>query len=825
MTRRNFALVLTAIILFAVGGCSVNTELGGSRIPNSRPDTRITGQPPTLLEAGFVVEFNWTGVDPDGRIVGYEWKISDNGTDGISPRDTLTYDPLTGAHLNPWIFTTANDSLFYVLADQPNFPRDTNANSRSYRSHTIFVRAVDEKGAVDPTPAQMSFTSTTLVPTVRGLYPSLGDVAKYVPSTVTLGYDGVDPDFSLGIPARVRFLWRFAELGEEPNIQEIYTRTQYNTEGVADELIDFDDPNWTAWFPYGATEQDRRISIPDQEDGRRYLFAIQAQDTAGAVSLGKAYQQQVLNFQVSANSFKPGITASENFLGSTNVNTFSEIPAGQPLNFQWNATADYYNGTVVTLRHGWDLVDPDDANDPGWSVPPGLTQQNRFSEERAFFEGDHVFYIRAVDDSGQVSVLTWSIRVIPFVNRDFQLPLLVIDQVVDDQSNQWADISGGIYYDKEGYRNSFWHFLADGEGGVEQFDWDNDRFRHIDRIKYADLVNYKAVLIYARSHAQQLMFSQFRPTNRNDQFVWLAPYQNQGGNVFLVGQSSMESFLEVDTYMVPIMFNTTEEYYSLLGTEYVVGFGTTELPDGSEVQRGPQQYPYLTAGISVLDWSTPLNKRVYGSRNLGPDDRNNRCVGMKGMVLDSEFKDHHLLAPGAIADTLFTERSIDWRDFETPNSDTLGTSFPFNADEFVNANISSRSTPFQIQDCEFNPYTGLCIEPMFRGLARFDWLRNRRSSEGDEDWPQSTYSEYQLNRICGPQALTAVITEEGEIQANKASRTNGLTFGYLSYKTVEDKPGRRADVYWGFDPYRFDHDQSKKAVRWVLEYFGLAINP
>jgi len=47
----------------------------------------------------------------------------------------------------------------------------------------------------------------------------------------------------------------------------------------------------------------------------------------------------------------------------------------------------------------------------------------------------------------------------------------------------------------------------------------------------------------------------------------------------------------------------------------------------------------------------------------------------------------------------------------------------------------------------------------------------------------------------------------------------------MSYKMVEDKPSGKADVYWGFDPYRFDQNETKKAVRWVLDYFGMQINP
>ena len=77
----------------------------------------------------------------------------------------------------------------------------------------------------------------------------------------------------------------------------------------------------------------------------------------------------------------------------------------------------------------------------------------------------------------------------------------------------------------------------------------------------------------------------------------------------------------------------------------------------------------------------------------------------------------------------------------------------------------------------------------------------------------------ELDDICGTLALTAL---DGLPQGT--SRTNGLNYGFMSYKNVADKPSGKADVYWGFDPYRFDHVETKKAIRWVLEYFGLNIN-
>ena len=164
-------------------------------------------------------------------------------------------------------------------------------------------------------------------------------------------------------------------------------------------------------------------------------------------------------------------------------------------------------------------------------------------------------------------------------------------------------------------------------------------------------------------------------------------------------------------------------------------------------------------------------------------------------------------------------RDIDWRDIVTDAADTLANPFPFYGDEFVNFNISSRSTPIIEQECVDGP-GGLCVEPMFSGIARFDWLRERKWAEGDDDWPYSQYHTPRLDEICGALALTSL-----DGLPDGTSRTNGRTYGYMSYKNVEDKPSGKADVYWGFDPYRFDHTQTKEAIRWVLDYFGLELNP
>ena len=657
-----------------------------------------------------------------------------------------------------------------------------------------------------------------LVPVVQITAPTgfSSTAAKMVPLNLTLTGTAVDSDDPSGYARRYRYLVNPAmDLSGNP----IRTLAEYNLHYV--EVLSLEDPGWSDWSDVDAATGSFEIHLADLLANTYYLVTIQLLDADGAVSDIYGYQQGTYNLRAVDGLFRPDVTLVEPFLGAASGSMMlSEIASGQPLNFQWTASADLYGGTIVSYRHGWDLIDFSDPYDPGWTVPPGTGASNLFAAQRSFQEGLHTFHLRVIDDAGQMRDMSWTLRVIPFVAPEFQLPLLVLDQTVDNASNSWPSQSG-IPLNNEVYRNAWWHFLAEGAGGVAGLNWDRDWRNHTAQVRYADLVNYKAVLCYAQTSDQQTMFSEFRPFNDQDRFVWLAPYQQQGGNFFLVGGGSMESFLEaLPNYAVPMIFESQEETYELNGQTFIAGFGDRMMPDGSLVARGPRMYPFATAGIAALDWTSPNTKYIYGRPYIVRFDRAVDCVGLKGLVLETAFRDRHLIGPGVVADTLWTEPTIDWQDAISPPGtiNLFNLTFPFRNDEFIDGNISSRSTPIIPQECVEGP-GALCVEPMYRGIARFDYVREQRRASGDTDWPSSQYTDYELDNGCGPLALTSY-----EGLPRRGARTNGQVFGYLSHKSVADKPSGKADVYWGFDPYRFDHTQAREAVRWVLDYFGLPIN-
>ena len=673
-------------------------------------------------------------------------------------------------------------------------------------------------------PASALDPSEGLVPTVQVVVPNLdSQTYKTVAPSFTVEVVGLDADSPTGRPAKFRMLLITAQYDETPGGDPIYITTPAEFDLYAGDLLWWDDPDWSVWFDYpAAPEAPPIINYNGLIDGVYYLLAAQVMDADGAVSIALNYQEEVFHFQVREDFFYPEVVLYETYLGVTSSSSsMNDIAAGQPLNFSWVANGDAYGGTIVSYRHGWDLIDPDDPNDPGWAVQPGLEPANMFAAERSFQDGLHTFFLRVEDDSQQVRLLVWQLSVVPYVEVSFQLPLLIIDQTVDSSSLAWPDQSG-YPMDNEDYRNPYWQFLDGVPGGVTDFSWSRDWLDHTQQVNYRDLVNYRAVLCYARNHPDQTMFSQFRPVAGQDKYVWLAPYQQAGGNYFQVGDGSMESFLEMlPNYMIPIIFDTNETEYVIGGSTYIVGFGQKELPDGTLIPRGPTMYSYATAGIAALDWTSPSTKTIYGRDTVAALDRRVDCVGLKGLALAPDFRANHAVGAAAIADTFFTDQVIDWHDVVDAGAgslDLFSNTFPFRNDEFVDFNISSRTTPLIPQECAVGP-GGMCVEPMFTGISRMDWMREYMWDDGDPDWPYSQYTGQELDDGCGPLALTQY---EGIPQSS--GRTNGRTYGYFSYKMFEDKPSGKADVYWGFDPYRFDHDETQKAIRWVLDYFGLQIN-
>jgi len=834
-------LAASALALIA-GGCGPSTELTGTPIPNALPQTMVTGRPPELTEAGFIVQFFWSGFDPDGRIEKYQWKISNNGINGVSVQDTLTFCPVAGDTLNPWFETTSTDSVFFVSADIPNFPNDREGRNRSYQTHTFWVRAVDDKGGVDPTPAHISFTSVTLLPTVRLTGPTAvvnQITAERLPTSVSFQFQGDDPDFVTGLPTHYRYLWKRAI---RANGQYCFVRSVYQAE--YEYLASFADSAWSSWRPYPREDENRRVTLPNQPqfDSQGniiyYLFAVQVQDTAGAVSIGRGYGRQVANVRISSN-LAPVFTLVETYLGrfvggGPNQQRNFDIAAGQPLNFSWSGDASDYAGQIVSYRYGWNVTDVNDPNDPNWELPEGNTPQHRRAPQTSFQSGVHTLTVQVTDNSSQVSRWSIILNVVPVPDPENQLPMLWVDDVFDQNSNAWSSAPPNVIpLDNDQYRDTFWLAALSGPGGVAGWNPDLHTIDTEDsQITYRDAVEFRNLVWIGRyvSGANSAISGLFRPVgvqNRDDadRYNWLVPYQADVGNVLLTGQRILNSFLAEAPYELPVVFESRETAPGRYGYTQVNNvtvrraFGERDLPDGTTIQVGPTRYPYAVAGVSVQDIMSPsATYYEYNNGLLVSSRRQSGCVGLKAVVLDPAFKNNYMPGGGVFPDTIFTDPLIGWRDMQADTDGyRLGRQYPWGGDEFYNADIIARGTPFTIQQCD-----GVdCVEPMFRSIARYNWVRDERLAANPSDpWPVGYFDgqgQPTLASICGTRALTLDRT---------SALTHNRIVGFVARKTAPNKPSQVGDVVLGFDPYRFDNAQMTQVIRWVLdEHFGLTMNP
>jgi len=776
----------------------------------------VSGETPFLLETGFLIQLSWTGEDLDGEVAGFEWRLARCGPEGHDPNNLKTFDPESGNESDEWHFTTEPCTTLVLSTTPP----DEITGPVEY--FTIYVRAVDREGDSDPTPAILSFSASTLLPSIYvDRPPRMANYldAQKMPPTVIFGFTGNDPDLENGQPIK----WRY--LLQEAWYENHYVRTAHEFNHLLEAMCSFSDPDWSDWLPYSDDPEERMVTIPDlpvrDEQGLQiiYLFALQAMDTTGAVSISRTFSRNVQCFYISE-SMSPYLTVYEPCLGTRRfggVNSWAshEIASHQPLNFSWIATADDYAGEIAAYQWGWDVTDPDDPNDPNWAVMPGLSPQHMSTQPVTFGAGIHELTIQCWDNIDLLTRMRWVLEVVPIPPPEQQRPLLLVDDVLDKESNAWLASDGYTPRDHDEYRAAFWEDMLTGSGGVAGFSWATDVFdtEEEETFSFRDLAQYRAVIWTSRYASGNFTWYRFKP--RWDECVkyqWLNTYQQYAGNLLLAGSRIMNEFLEEANWMIPWVFDTDEQYIECGGNMFHVGFGELELPDGNTVSLGVRRYPYTGMGLSMLDQVTP-HYRVYGqcgTGSTGSDARSPACAGAKALLLDGDFRTAH--APAAIPDTILTSTTIDWRDLDPVFRDELG-SYAWGNDEIYDGNISDRATAWSPQQCGAQP----CVEPMFRIYSRFDWVDDLQSGLGNPEWPAPFLpDEAALYSHCGYQTFTP----------DWRTRTTGQVLGLVSHKHDDTKPLAQGDVLWGFDPYRFDTEAMRGTIHWVLgDHFGVNLNP
>jgi hypothetical protein len=484
---------------------------------------------------------------------------------------------------------------------------------------------------------------------------------------------------------------------------------------------------------------------------------------------------------------------------------FDILPA-QVMQFSWEAFANAYGGTIVSYRYGFDIMDPDDPNDPGWAVPHGLGVEFQTTYGFSFYSGIHNMFIECVDNFGNMTRPEFWFTVVPIPAPENRLPLLLIDDVLDHNSNAWHD-QHGIPHDNDIYRDSRWLELI---GDVLGFDPDRDIIdtEEFPELSLRDLVNYRAV-IWATSKAESSFISEnFSPFDRK--YNWLQKYQQYGGNLLLTGTGATNNFHPTHTlgtdWAYPIFYDSIESYIQCENVR-AVGFGEFEDLYFNTSALGLESYPYKSLGVSVMDMASP--SYIYECNYQG--DRKRQCVGTKAVFLDEEFVLNHG-SVNAVSDTIMTWEVIDWADYQD-DIPSINQVYSFGqSDEFYNRNITDRETNWAIQTM---PDGSPVIEPMWLMMTRYDWILQKQIDAGN-----TAYPEFAPCDSCGYKAFEAN-TPPG---SHNRTLLDSAMLGFITHAATETKPGGRPDVVWGFDPTKLEPIAMRQSIHWVLnELFNLDI--
>ncbi|MGH2649747.1 MAG: hypothetical protein ACRDHK_00860 [Actinomycetota bacterium] len=425
--RRGASAVIALVALFALVGAGCSKKIVNQLIPNQPPEVRLTAAPVThdsLRPDFYAYTMQWVGYDPDGRVDHFLIAVDPVRSDTILPSDTT------------WHVTASNESTFFFQAGQNYDPIDR-SDARSQSPHVIAVFAVDNEGMRSSRPATRAFFSFTQCPIVNITDPTPStDYQPNVTPTVTFQWTGSDQDGQFSIKP-IRWVYRlFSQSNpDRPNIPNYisYAR-QY-----PDSIRRYYAPEFPGWSSVGA--ETTSVQFRSLNPGSTYLFVVNGFDEAGAYDPVFQNGRTMLIFGVTfAGTSGPVIRMFNQFFDYTystggydpsESKWFKlEVPADQPLTFNWSATPPL---GANMRRYRW-VMDLEDLTDQtprsnettdyyhwsSWSLNTTSATLIPFLRH-----GDeHLFFIEAEDSNGLVSL---GIIFFTVIRSTFEKSLLIVD--------------------------------------------------------------------------------------------------------------------------------------------------------------------------------------------------------------------------------------------------------------------------------------------------------------------------------------------------------------------------------------------------------------
>lgn len=559
-------ILQTAAIIVLLGlqiwSCADDQFIGRLN-ENAPPTVWLASAPPEGTVSNYRLHLWWGGWDPDGEIDHYEYVITNNDSGIFDPADTTS---TPGDY--KWKRVFAADSVFTFSADlipdssaidfDGGIVGDGDLQPEEFRrSHTFFIRAVDQQGRRSAKPAYRSFTSRTLSPTVYVEIPA--------PSALN----------EASVPPITTFRWRakdyVTELVEEiepDSVRTILVNTAQHGGGW-DQTLRYiqqnpDAPEWSDWRWYQAPDDSGLTWTSKPQAFGTYYFAVQVKDEAGAVSPVFDLDNNLRRIRVSPRLAGPQMAVRNRFIGqilTSSPNTspvILDLPANVTMQFEVRADASSYGGIVSGYRYGWDILD---LNDPTqWEIDytPFLAQNTwAKSSTRKFFFGTHSFFVEVIDNNGYKSRVEVQVNVVPF---SFQKPLLLVDDWVEGSAG-FLQTKGGLPSDAE--HDAFWASVLDSVAGWDSFqDVVELNVGGKKELPLQDMAVYKTIIWVAvgspnaRSGSKLKDLVVFADPNLNTGSTKVSPplvalFMAAGGRVMLVGESIMTLAIQDRSFSTP----------------------------------------------------------------------------------------------------------------------------------------------------------------------------------------------------------------------------------------------------------------------------------
>ena len=296
-----------AVLAVLLYGC--REELGPGVDRNRPPDTYLTGFPAESTTSVYRVHLFWYGSDLDGRVVGYEYAVTDSQP---NDEDTIQYR-----------FTTRTDSVFLMQVGQ----------TQQVLAHRFYIRALDNQGKVDPEPAWVFFGSVDLVTPVPVFTVSEG-FREGVDSTLAIDSRNISvPEDTVDAGWDVRFHWKGVD-GDQVILES----------GVVDtvgRVLSFE--HWLSPLQAAPIRGDANdtVEVYTNLQSGKYVFNLRAIDDAGFGGLDPTVRTFVWN--------KDPQTYFENGFDSTAAGGGRWRPHLFARSDAWTDTLEFFDGDTLPL--------------------------------------------------------------------------------------------------------------------------------------------------------------------------------------------------------------------------------------------------------------------------------------------------------------------------------------------------------------------------------------------------------------------------------------------------------------------------------------------